>query len=633
MINNYQILDENLGKGAYSKVQLIEKDNKKYVLKKIFIKNFNQEEIDQAKQEIDILKKFNSEYITKYYDSNIENDEYLNILMEYGGKSNLNAFINEYKEKNISIDKKILKRIIKQICLGLKTIHKANIIHRDLKPENIFIDESYKIKIGDFGVSKILNTYKGYASSKAGTFQYQALEIMKGKYNNKVDIYSFGCIIYELLTLSNYFIDKMSDDIKKIDKNKYGEDWQDLVNSLVQIDYYQRPHIEEVYEYIEKLNNSFSKDDEITLIYETLEEKYYRIFGDKFVKKNKNNIDLIINGTKTELIPYYKLKKGENTIIMILKEDIRSLEYMFHMCGSINDIHFLKYLNTKYIYDFSYMFYDCSSWLSLYALKDWDVSNGKNFSSMFESCHYFINLDALKNWNVSNGEKFYRMFRRCSELFDINGLVNWNVSQGYNFEGMFGECGLTNVYALRNWNVSNSINFAYMFFRCTSLSDLFSLKNWNVSKGKCFEEMFYGCKSLVYLDGLEKWDVSNSRCFKSMFSHCSSLSDISKLNNWNVSNVEFFQGMFYECSKLEDLYSLKKWNVSKGHNFSYMFYKCKKIYNLQPLMDWKVSKNSNVSDMFSECIPRLNLNELKYWEISEEQRVSMMKKNLQDDYF
>ena len=65
--------DENLGEGPYSKVQLIEKDN--YVLKKILSINFNKEEIDKAKQEIDILKKFNNEYITKYYDSNIENDD------------------------------------------------------------------------------------------------------------------------------------------------------------------------------------------------------------------------------------------------------------------------------------------------------------------------------------------------------------------------------------------------------------------------------------------------------------------------------------------------------------------------------------------------------------------------------
>jgi len=70
---------------------------------------------------------------------------------------------------------------------------------------------------------------------------------MKGKYNNKVDIYSLGYIIYELFTLCNYLIDKMSDDIKKIDKKKYDEEWQDLINSLLKIDYHKRPHIEEVY--------------------------------------------------------------------------------------------------------------------------------------------------------------------------------------------------------------------------------------------------------------------------------------------------------------------------------------------------------------------------------------------------
>ncbi len=150
-------------------------------------------------------------------------------------------------------------------------------------------------------MSKILKTYKGYASSKAGKFQYQAFRIMKGKYNNKVDIYSLGCIIYELLTFSNYFIDKMSDVIKIIDNNKYNEKWQNLINLLLKIDYHERPHIEEVYEYIERLN-SFSKDDEITIKYETLDEDVYRIFGDKFVEENKNYIDLIINGRKTQLI-------------------------------------------------------------------------------------------------------------------------------------------------------------------------------------------------------------------------------------------------------------------------------------------------------------------------------------------
>ena len=635
MIDNYIILEENFGKGANSKVQLIEKDNKKYILKKIFIKNFSKKEIDKAKQEVEILKKFNNEYITKYYDSSIENDEYLNILMEYGGKSNLNTFIKDYKDKNESIDEKILKKIILQICLGLKEIHKANIIHRDLKPENIFIDDSHNIKIGDFGVSKILEPNKLYASSNAGTFQYQALEILKGNYNNKVDIYSLGCIIYELLTLNNYYIDKMSDEVKKIDKNYYNKKWQYLIDLLLKVDYHKRPDIEEVYEFINDRFDSFtfSKGDEITLIYEVLNEYKCRIFGKQFVENNKNKIDLIINQTRTELTSVYKLNKGENTITMILKDDVRSLEYMFYECN-VNNIDNLKNFNTKYIYDFSYMFFSCSNWLSLHYLKDWDVSKGINFSCMFGQCHWFFNLDALKNWNVSNGENFYRMFWRCRKLSNIDGLKRWDVSNGKNFQGMFTDCeSLNDLCALSNWNVYKSSNFSYMFFNCKSLSFLYSLKTWNVSNGDCFEEMFWGCTSLFNLDGLENWNVSKARCFKSMFGFCSSLSDISKLKNWNVSNVIFFQGMFNQCQNLGNLYALQNWNVSNGLNFSYMFYGLKKLYNFDFLIGWKILKESNVSDMLSECgRTRLNFN-LVNWELSEEQKKSIMKQKSKDDNY
>ena len=54
------------------------------------------------------------------------------------------------------IEEDILYNIIKQICIGIKEIHNKNIIHRDLKPENIFINENNVIKIGDFGISKLL---------------------------------------------------------------------------------------------------------------------------------------------------------------------------------------------------------------------------------------------------------------------------------------------------------------------------------------------------------------------------------------------------------------------------------------------------------------------------------------------
>ena len=126
----------------------------------------------------------------------------IHILMEYCGENNLRIFINKYINNKTCIEEKIIKKIIKQICLGLKEIHNKKIIHRNLKPEKIFINENMDIKIGDFGISKQLNFNATFAITKnrAGADHYIAPEILiKGIYNEKSDIWSLGCIIYELL--------------------------------------------------------------------------------------------------------------------------------------------------------------------------------------------------------------------------------------------------------------------------------------------------------------------------------------------------------------------------------------------------------------------------------------------------
>ena len=84
-----------------------------------------------------------------------------------------------------------------------KFTKKIYIIHRDLKPDNIFLTGDLKVKIGDFGIAKELSNANEYAKTQVGTTLYMAPEIIKGeKYNNKVDIWSLGCIIHELCTLN-----------------------------------------------------------------------------------------------------------------------------------------------------------------------------------------------------------------------------------------------------------------------------------------------------------------------------------------------------------------------------------------------------------------------------------------------
>jgi len=223
----YTIIKE-IGKGGFGKVYKVINENKEYALKKIPLSNEKDDE--KIKNEAKILSSINNEHIVKYYDS-YQDKEYFYILMEYCDGMDLRQLIDKHKEEKKPINEILIYNIVLDICLGIKEIHKKNIIHRDLNPKNIFKLKNNKIKIGDFGISKQLDKNKKYASTQAGTFEYNPPEFFKGKYTNKIDIWSFGCIVYELLTL-NYCFENIYDMFEKINNNgKYGKIDTNIYNS------------------------------------------------------------------------------------------------------------------------------------------------------------------------------------------------------------------------------------------------------------------------------------------------------------------------------------------------------------------------------------------------------------------
>ena len=157
MLQNY-IIEKELGKGTYGIVYTAKKknDNTIYVIKQISLLGLTKSQKDEVKQESVILEKIKSKYVVKYYES-FEEDDKLNIVMEYCECGDLNDFIEKKKStKHLLHENEIWKFLIK-ITLGLADIHKNKILHRDLKSLNIFLKQGNDIRVGDLGVAKVLN--------------------------------------------------------------------------------------------------------------------------------------------------------------------------------------------------------------------------------------------------------------------------------------------------------------------------------------------------------------------------------------------------------------------------------------------------------------------------------------------
>ena len=94
-----------------------------------------------------------------------------------------------------------------QIVRGLRAIHLRKILHRDMKSANIFLFKDMQAKLGDLNVSKIVK--KGLSYTQTGTPYYASPEVWKDMpYNEKSDIWSAGCVLYEMITLKPPFLAK-----------------------------------------------------------------------------------------------------------------------------------------------------------------------------------------------------------------------------------------------------------------------------------------------------------------------------------------------------------------------------------------------------------------------------------------
>ena len=254
MIKDY-IIKERLGVGAFGIVYKVLKqtNNNIYVIKQVPLFGLSPKQISDVKLEAKILSSIKSIFIVRYYDS-FEENNYLNIVMEYCDGGDLNQFIEKNKELNKLLDEELIWKFFLKITIGLATLHKSKILHRDLKSLNIFLTKELDIKIGDFGVAKIL-TQTGFAKTIIGTPYYLSPELCDEQpYNDKSDVWALGCILYELCTFNHPFNAKCQASlILKILQNTpepinkdYSENLQKLINIILDKNHLTRPSCSDI---------------------------------------------------------------------------------------------------------------------------------------------------------------------------------------------------------------------------------------------------------------------------------------------------------------------------------------------------------------------------------------------------
>ncbi len=200
-------LGKLLGNGAFGSVNKVirKSDRKEYAMKRVKLSQLEKKEKENALNEVRILASLNHPNIIGYKEAFYDdNSKILHIVMELADDGDIETKIDDNKRNKLCFQENTIWNILIQILQGLKFLHDNKIIHRDLKSANIFLMKNGIVKIGDLNVSKLAKI--GKANTHTGTPYYSSPEIwIDQPYNYKTDIWSVGCIIYEMCALSPPF--------------------------------------------------------------------------------------------------------------------------------------------------------------------------------------------------------------------------------------------------------------------------------------------------------------------------------------------------------------------------------------------------------------------------------------------
>ncbi|KAM0323145.1 hypothetical protein ACHAQA_008995 [Verticillium albo-atrum] len=225
--DKYEVL-EKIGHGSFGVIRKVRRKTDNFVMcrKEISYLKMSAKEREQLHAEFQILSHLRHENIVGYFHrEHLKSSQDLHLYMEYCGNGDLGRVIKNLTVKGERAKESFVWSIFSQLVTALYRCHYGTnppeagnnamglfsnvirpkvpagtmtILHRDLKPENVFLGEDNSVKLGDFGLAKMIQSHD-FASTYVGTPFYMSPEICAAeKYTLKSDIWSLGCIMYEL---------------------------------------------------------------------------------------------------------------------------------------------------------------------------------------------------------------------------------------------------------------------------------------------------------------------------------------------------------------------------------------------------------------------------------------------------
>ena len=334
-MNDFQIISK-LGEGAYSTVFKVRRnvDNIIYALKKVKLLNLSEKEKENSLNEVRILASVKSNFVVSYKEAFFdEKDNTLCIVMEFADRGDLYQKIVQHKKSAMLFEESDIWRIFIQLVKGLKSLHDLKILHRDMKSANVFLFSNGSAKLGDLNVSKVAKRGLGY--TQTGTPYYASPEVWKDKpYDNKSDVWSLGCVLYEMITLRPPFrAQNMEGLYNKVCKgqfsripDKFSDDLYKVVQFLLQVNPVSRPSCEQILNHpiVQKRIEYFKsfageEEPEDTFLLKTIHMPKNLLFlSDKLPKPNydkqfKSSNTNVINIEETHNYrSFNRLKNSEN---------------------------------------------------------------------------------------------------------------------------------------------------------------------------------------------------------------------------------------------------------------------------------------------------------------------------------